>query len=159
MPFQSPLPRLRLRLHTETIGYITSGVLRDSVHVTGESSPEGVETGRPAPAPASAPEGAAAKAVRPARLSRALWLWAVAVPAVLFGASAGMLIVRVVASANPARTGPARFASTEGVLAQGNGNAAPGWSVPGLTDPTHAITLRHAPESLGCRPLCLSRRN
>lgn len=76
------------------------------------------------------------------RFGRAFWLWAVAVPAMVFGATAGVLIVRVVASANSAALGPPRFVSTGGVFTKGNGQAAPGWSVPSLADPALAVTLR-----------------
>jgi thiol-disulfide isomerase/thioredoxin len=80
---------------------------------------------------------------RPAAPPRASWRWwAIAVLAVIVGATAGVQIAQALRPGTPVAGSSAPFASTGGIFTKGNGRPAPTWALPGLADPAHTVTLR-----------------
>ncbi len=69
--------------------------------------------------------------------------WTVAVLAVIVGATAGTAIAQAIGPAVPPTvSSSAPFADTGGLFSKGNGQTAPGWSLPALADPARTVSLR-----------------
>lgn len=96
--------------------------------MTGSCLPAGTAGSSPGPEPPP---------VRPGRLWRV-----VAVLASVLGAIAGVLAARAAGPPADAGNASAPFAATEGMFSKGNGQPAPGWSLPALSGQRRTVALR-----------------